>query len=207
MSEIAHTLRNCKGVLHLGGHLAEESNEYAAYGKPVIWVEAIETLHSELQKNIARFSNQISYRALLSEVDNQEMTFYISNNGQGSSSSLFEFDLYGNGAKSLWPDQNLKMVDSIKMKTKTLDTLFAENSLDINNFDFWVLDLQGAELLALKGASKSIDKCSAILTEISTEPVYKGGVLWTELSMWLKDRGFRPVRNPQAIHENILFVR
>jgi phage-related protein len=44
MSEIAHTLRNCKGVLHLGGHLAEESNEYAAYGKPVIWVEAIETL-------------------------------------------------------------------------------------------------------------------------------------------------------------------
>jgi hypothetical protein len=135
------------------------------------------------------------------------MTFYISNNGQGSSSSLFEFDLYGNGAKSLWPDQNLKMVDSIKMKTKTLDTLFAENSLDINNFDFWVLDLQGAELLALKGASKSIDKCSAILTEISTEPVYKGGVLWTELSMWLKDRGFRPVRNPQAIHENILFVR
>ena len=200
-------LRNCKGVLHLGGHLAEEANNYASFGKSVVWVEAIESLYNQLQKNITRFGNQQAFCALLSDVDDQEKTFYISNNSQGSSSSLFEFDTYANGEKSLWPDQKLKMIDSIKMKTKTIDTLFVENSLCADNFDFWVLDLQGAELLALKGANNSIEKCNAILTEISTQPVYKGGVLWSELSVWLFDRGFRPTRQPKIIHENILFLR
>lgn len=207
MSEISHVLESCNGILHLGGHLGEEANDYAAFRKPVIWVEAIESLYLELKSNVSRFSNQKAFCQLISDTDGQEKTFYVSNNQRGASSSLFEFDTYANGENSLWPNLNLKMIDSIRMKTKTLDTFFVENSLLVDNFDFWVLDLQGSELMALKGASMSIKKCNAILVEISTEPVYKGGVLWPELSEWLKGCGFNPVRQPRSIHDDILFLR
>ena len=207
MKEVNEVFVNCKGILHLGGHLGEEARHYAAFGKPVIWIEAIESLCKEMQHNISKFNNQQAFCALISDVDGQEKTFYVSNNQRGASSSIFEFDTYANGEKSLWPNLNLKMVDSFKMQTKTLDTFFNENSLVAENFDFWILDLQGSELLALKGANKSIEKCNAILVEISTEPVYKGGVLWSELNAWLNENGFIPVRQPQSIHDDILFIR
>lgn len=203
----AHVLKNCKGVLHLGGHLGQEANEYASFRKPVIWIEALESLYLDLCHNISKFNNQRALCALLSDTDDQEKTFHISNNQRGASSSIFDFDTYANGEKSLWPNLNLEMIDSLVLKTKTLDTLFIENSISVENFDFWILDLQGSELLALKGADKSIKSCNAILVEISTEPVYRGGVLWPEIKEWLEDKGFKPNRQPKSIHDDILFLR
>ena len=35
---------------------------------------------------------------------------------------------------------------------KKIDTLFIENKIDANQYNHWVMDLRGGELLALKGA-------------------------------------------------------
>ena len=60
------------------------------------------------------------------------------------------------------------MIDTIELKSITIDTFVKNNNIDIKNYNHWVIDIQGAELLALKGA-KDFQKCNSILIEVSEE--------------------------------------
>ena len=73
------------------------------------------------------------------------------------------------------------MISKLKLNSKKFDTLVEEILLDISDYNFWILDLQGAELLALKGAKQSLKKCKSILIEISKEEYYINGAKWKEL--------------------------
>lgn len=195
-----------KGILHLGAHLGQESSKYQQFNKPVVWVEAIPAVCSELTKKLSAFPNQHAFCALLDKVDGLQRTFKISNNMGGVSSSMFDFGDFGNGQRALWPDEDLRMVSELTLPTICLDTLLCANSICSAQFDFWIVDLQGAELLALQGAEKSLATCNAILVEVSEVEVYKGGVLWNELQQWLRDKGFFPMWLPEIPHDDVLFV-
>ena len=196
-----------RGILHLGAHLGQEAPAYARLGKPVVWVEGIPAICDELARRIAAHPQQRALCGLLDEADGRQRRLHLSNNAQGVSSSLFEFGPYGSGAQSLWPALNLEMVSSLLLATITVDTLLAANGVDVRAHDFWVVDLQGAELLALKGATGSLEHCGALLIETSQVPVYDGGVLWEELRDWLQSRGFVPLWRPALPHDDVLFVR
>ena len=58
-----------------------------------------------------------------------------------------------------------KDTEPIKRPCTTLDTLFEEGRLH-NDFDFIKLDVQGAEIDILKGASKFFEKAEMILLEV-----------------------------------------
>ena len=92
--------------------------------------------------------NQKAYNILLYESDDKEFSFKISSN-DGASSSIYNF-----GTESL--KDNLKMVGSIKLKSKKIDTFFTE-SIQAKDYDFWVMDIQGVELPVLKGAVESFE--------------------------------------------------
>jgi hypothetical protein len=79
--------------------------------------------------------------------------------------------------------------------------------LDVTQYDFWVIDVQGAELLALQGAEQSISKCNFILAEVSQGEVYQNGVLYPELKNFLMSKGFVPAYEPKKIHDDVLFLR
>ena len=103
--------------------------------------------------------------------------------------------------------KEISMMDVIKLKTSRFDTITKKNYIDINKYNFWVVDLQGAELLALKGASESIRMCNFIFIEISKEDIYKGGANWNELNEFLKKKGFTPVWEPEEIHTDVLYIK
>ena len=81
------------------------------------------------------------------------------------------------------------------MKTKRFETLWRENSadIDIDQYDFINLDVQGAELKVLKGFGKLFDLANfkAIYTEINYEHVYKDCCLVEELDQFLSQYGFQ----------------
>ena len=81
------------------------------------------------------------------------------------------------------------------------------NNIEISQYNFWIVDLQGAELLALKGAEKSLKSCDKLYVEVSLDEVYKGGVLYPELLNYLNSQGFIPTFEPRKIHDDVLFVR
>ena len=82
------------------------------------------------------------------------------------------------------------MVSKIKTKMVTLNSLQEKYEWDLKNFDHWVLDVQGAELLVLKGSGNLINFCKSIFIEISNVDAFEGGVLWPELDDWLKNNQF-----------------
>ncbi len=204
---LAQVLKASKGILHLGAHYGQEAASYASQNKPVVWVEAMPDIYKKLAQNIAEYSQQKALCALLGDVNGKQNTFYISNNSNGVSSSIYEFGSYAAGDHSLWPELGLTMIDSITLPMLRLDSLLTANAIDAEQYDYWIVDLQGAELLALKGAGESLTKCTAMYIEVSTAEVYKGGVLWPILQDYLFKNGLIPLWQPSNIHDDILFIR
>lgn len=180
-----------KGVIHIGGHRAEEAEAYAKAGvRNVIWVEANKNLMKHIYDNARKFPlNSKYFCAVISDTDNEEVNLNIANNGQ--SSSILELGTH----KELHPQ--VHYVDKVKSYTKRFDTLWRENSNDINIdlYDFINLDIQGAELKALKGFGNLFELANfkAVYTEINFEEVYKGCALAHELDDFLDTKGFHRI--------------
>jgi hypothetical protein len=98
------------------------------------------------------------------------------------------------------------MQSKISLQMTRLDSIFSTET--ITDYEHWVIDVQGAELLVLKGAGSLLANCKSLLVEVSTRQVYNGGALWHELESFLVANGLNPLWQPEAeSHENILFVR
>ena len=190
---------NSSGIVHMGAHRGTEAPIYDWLHKKTIWIEANPIVFDDLKDNVCQFINQKAYNVLLYDEDDKEVNFNISNN-DSASSSVYDF-----GEKSL--SMNLKMISKLKLNSKKFDTLVEEISLDISDYNFWILDLQGAELLALKGAKQSLKKCKSILIEISKEEYYINGAKWEELKYFLNEFGFHNKLEPESSHSDVLFTK
>jgi len=203
--ELLKTINDCKGILHLGAHRGTEAEVYNWFGKNVIWVEALPEIFSHLKTNLMFYKNQIPLLALLSDRDAEKIIFYISNH-DGACSSMFKFT--DEIKKSpIWSRRNYKMTNQIKLQSITLDTLMINNQIDPKKYDHWVMDLQGAELKALKGASNCLKYCKSIYIEVSTKQFYESSVTWSELNEWLNQNNFFSTKVPEKDEEDILFLR
>ena len=200
-------LANSKGILHFGAHRGSEASIYEWFGKKVYWFEANPKIFMDLENNLKVYPFQKAFCALISNESEKVEKFKISNN-DGASSSIFDFGELSTGSKTLWPNKKkLKMKDTIILKTLTIDDLIFKNKIDIKFFDYWVLDLQGAELLALKGSSKSIEYCNSIFIEVSEGDVYQNAAQYNEIKKFLNEKNFKPTWEPENEHSNVLFER
>ena len=198
-------LNDAKGILLLGAHRGNEAEVYNWFGKKVIWFEAVPEIFQQLENNLRLFKYQKSFCALLGNENDVEKDFYISNN-DSASSSIFQFSEETLSEK-YFSSRKLKMKKKITLKMKCLDNILKENNISPADYDHWVLDLQGAELLALKGAENSIKFCNSIYIEVSTINIYQGGVKWEEIKSWLNDKNFFHVNKLDKDHTDILFLR
>jgi FkbM family methyltransferase len=203
---VINAIKNSTGVFHLGAHRGEEAPIYEWFGKKVIWVEANPIIFEDLKDNLIKYKYQKAYQALLYSKDNEEIDFYLSNNDYASS-SIFEFGELSVGIKSLWFNKNLKHILKKKLTTTTIDTLVRRYSINIKNYNYWVIDLQGAELLALNGAHETLNLCKYIYIEVSDGQVYKNGAQWRDVKKFLEKKNFRAASDLDYNHSNILFTR
>ena len=191
-------IRKSQGVIHIGGHLGQEAARYAEQKCQVIWIEALPDLFEQLEKNIAQYPNQSAICALLSEENDKPVEFHLASNGLASS-SIFRF-----GHELGF--ENLSMESSVQLVSSRLDHIFMKSELV--NYHHWVIDVQGAELLVLKGAGQLLENCNSLRIEVSTRNVYENGVNWMELKNYLEVQGFTPLWEPRKnSHEDIIFVR
>ncbi len=171
------------GILHVGAHKAEELACYKEIGvSKVAWVEANEELCELMRKNLSAEADNVVLNYLVSDVDDAEYDFKITNNGE--SSSILEL-----GTHEVKHPQ-VFVTDVKKLTSKTLSTIFLENELDFSNYDFLNLDIQGAELLALKGLGDNIKNFKYIYTEVNVDYLYKECALMGEIDEYLGGFGF-----------------
>jgi FkbM family methyltransferase len=196
----------CKGILHLGGHRGQEAPVYDWFNKKVLWIEAIPEIFDYLNDYLNYFYNQKALCALLGDQNKRKKKFYISNS-DSSCSSIFDFSNLVKEGK-LWPDRKFQMQKVLELEMKTLDKVFEENNVDSSIYDHWVLDLQGAEILVLKGAKQSLSSCNSIYIEISKEQYYeKGSATWLEIKNFMVQNNFKLIEEPTLSHTEVLFIK
>ncbi len=186
------------GVLHIGGHLAEERFIYQELEVPVLWIEGIPQYANEIKKLISQIPSQQVECYLLSDISKTNVKFYLANNDR-SSSSLYQL-ADNNGFKDLSMDQE------IYLDTFRFDEVHSLN--EVSSFHHLVLDVQGAELKVLHGLGLRLDLIVSIKLEVSTFQVYEGAPLYEEVRNFLTDKGFFPLWEPgKNYHGDLLFIR
>lgn len=170
------------GVLHVGASEGQEATAYKKLGIPrAIFIEAIPAVYSQLEGYLGmHFPAYKAINACITDKDGEEVPFNISSNG-GQSSSIYEFGTH----KDCHPD--VTFVDKINLTTKRLDTLFQEHNLNFEEFDFINFDIQGAELLALKGMGQYLNWTKCAYLEVNKKATYKGCALVTEVDDYMRE--------------------
>jgi len=175
---------NIKGVFHLGAHECEELLFYNSFGvknEDIIWIDAVENKVNEaIQRGIPNV-----YNSLITDKDDEDVFFNVSNNIQ--SSSILEFGTHSQ------EHPQVVYIDKVLKKSITIDTFFERNDLDASKYNFWNFDIQGAELLALKGATKSLQYAKALYLEVNEKELYKNCALIDELDTFLSKYNFKRV--------------
>jgi len=180
------------GVIHIGAHHGEEIKDYAeANVKAVVWFEANKTLMKNLFDNTNRYSNvnQEYFCQVLSDNDNEDVEFHITNDPQAS--SILELGT----VEKHYP--HIKVVETKKLKTISFNSFYHANKqkFEIQKFDFINLDVQGAELKVLKGFKDllRLESIKCIYTEVNFEHLYKNVPLVNEIDEYLKVFGFERI--------------
>ena len=171
-----------KGVVHIGAHTCEELPFYYKLGltnQDILWIEANPKLVEQVKHQNKDFH---IVNAMLAEVDDEERSFMITNNGQ--SSSFLEFGTH----KNLY--REVVEVDRIKLKTKTLDSFNLEDK-----YNFLNIDVQGAELHVLKGALETLNHVDFIYVEVNIHEVYIGCGKVHEVDSLLSEYKFKRVES------------
>jgi FkbM family methyltransferase len=174
-----------KGIIHLGAHECEELKSYNDNGvkiDKVLWIEGNKDL-VEKMKNVNK--DLILYNAVIADVDNKEFDFIITNNYQ--SSSILELEDH----KIHHPQVVEK--NRYKVKSQTLDSFIKNNGIDASKYNMINIDIQGAELLALKGAKNLLNTIDYLYLEVNTAHLYKDCALVGEIDEYLSTYGFNRV--------------
>lgn len=172
------------GVLHLGANAGQEAPAYDAQGvKRVIWVEALSSVFKQLVKNIKPYPGHLALCACLGDIDGKKVSFNTTSN-DCQSSSFLEFGTHAT------EHPTVKVTGTIPMVTVRVDTLLNRHEIKIGPGWFLNIDLQGAELMALKGMGDLIHCFDYAYIEVNTRPLYVGCPMVEEIDAHLGRLGF-----------------
>lgn len=172
-----------KGIIHIGAHECEEKQYYDPIGitdEKVIWIEAMQE-----KVELCKKRGLYVYNIVVSDYDNENVTFNVTNNGQ--SSSMLQLGTH------MHHHPTVKVINQYQTTTTTMKTFIEQNKIDIDKFNFMNLDIQGAELKALKGMKEYINKIDYIYLEVNSEYVYEKCALLPEIDNFLGTLGFKCV--------------
>lgn len=180
------------GILHIGAHLCEERTLYNTINirdNDILWIEAIGEIAEYVRKNNENIN---IIQAVITDKDDENVNFMITNNKE--SSSIFNF-----GTHTAEHPQVFE-IERRLLKSITLNTLFDRNNIPYGRYDFINIDIQGAELKALKGATSILPHIKAIYAEVNEKMLYEGAALLPELDEYLGLFNFKRVITNMTRH-------
>lgn len=185
-----------KGILHVGAWDGIEMEDYAANNIcKVVFIEAQQSIFPTLMNRIAPYPCAKAFNYCVSD-KHETVNFNITNNGQ--SSSILELGTH----KDVHPD--VTITETMMMQAITIEEIFIREELNEYDYDFVNMDIQGAELKALKGMGKLIPNIKAFYLEVNERHLYKECALVTEIDEYLSRFGFSRVETKWASADNVL---
>lgn len=177
--ELANYDVGLKTALHVGAHHGQQDSVYRQLGVDPIYVEANPEVFSVLKKTLPdRVCHNFAIADETGTIDLHVTSF-------DHSSSILPFKKHA----EICPD--MRHEKTITVPCITIDQLLSNqrSPMDLIN-----LDIQGAELMALQGATRTLRTTKAILTEVNREELYAGCALIGDLDFFLRQFGFQRVQ-------------
>jgi FkbM family methyltransferase len=151
--------------------------------RQALFIEASPVPFARLKKTCKDLPNASFVNCAILD-KNGPVEFTITNHDQ--SSSLLK------PARAL-EELSIKPDHVITVAGKTLDYVLKEQNLTPQSFNVLVIDVQGAELLVLRGAASLLPHLDVVNTEVNFEELYHGGAQIDEIDDFLAPYGFRRV--------------
>ena len=121
------------------------------------------------------------FNLLVSDIDNAEVSFNVTEFSQ--SSSILDLGI----TKEI---HGTNIIEKVPLTTYRIDSFFKKNKIDISEYNFVNIDLQGYELIALKSMGVLLDKMDWVYTEVNVKPLYKNCALLYQIDHFLLNHDF-----------------
>ena len=176
---------NISGVLHIGAHYGEEIKDYINYDiKNLVFFEPLSKSLEILEENLSAYANQSNIQIFPYALGNEEkdVEMYVSDHG-GMCSSILK------------PKIVLEQYPGIKFPSKeTVKMIKLDDAeIDIADYNFMNIDVQGYELEVLKGSKRILKNIDYVYTEINVDEVYEDAPHVDKLDEFLSTYGFSRV--------------
>lgn len=145
-----------------------------------VWIEADPELAGRLCRRLAALENHEVIQAVAWHRTGAEIDFTRTSNSEASSALQ--------PAELLHRYPEIREIGRSRMKTTALADL--EQIRRLPEIGLLNLDIQGAELHALRGLKSQIRKCASVYTEVNYEELYAGAATCDEVAMFLHSVGF-----------------
>ncbi len=181
---------NIRGIIHIGACKGEEIFSYFRNGiKKIVLIEANIKLINRLKFKSFIYNNLFNMDIKIenfaaSDRSGNKIKLNIANNTQ--SSSILKLGKHSD----LYPE--IKYINEMEVETNTINQIF-QNKYNIKEFNFMNLDIQGAELLALKGSDNILRYIDAIYTEVNLDEIYLNCARIEDIDKYLEIFGFERV--------------
>ncbi len=184
-----------RGVMHLGAHTAQEADTYRSAGfARMLWVEANPTLALDLGRRFAGDPAHHTVHAAVSDVTGtRKLMIHTSRTGSVEPASLLPLKEFKEKVSTLTTPKE------VSVPAFRLDDLVKHEGLNARDYNFLVLDIQGAELQALKGATGTLEVMDAVQVEVGLIEMYEGGSNERDVTDALGKLGFRLAKT--LVHE------
>ena len=180
-------LDRVKGIIHVGANYGQEREVYALHNLSVLWFEPIPWVWEELQENVSKLKGQSACRYAVWDRDEKRIPFHVTSN-EGQSSSGLPPEKHS----MIWPDVHEEK--NIVVTAIRLDSFFEIMCfLNPSDFDFLVIDAQGAELKVLRGAEGILSVIKFIQVETTDCELYSGCALLSEIDAFMREHSFKEI--------------
>lgn len=178
-----HFKHPLKKAIHIGAYDGGEKGWYLSNGiRETIWIEANQDYEWIIRHKVGP-DDLIIIRAVGNE--NKDVTFHIANSGQ--SSSVLELGTHAQH----YPQIVYEQERTVRM-SRMID-LIKEYNINISEYNYLNIDIQGSELDAIKGFEDTISFMDYIYLEVNQEEVYKGCSLVQDIDSYLSKYDFKRV--------------
>jgi len=166
--------------IHIGAHKCEELPIYITMGfakDDIIWIEGNDDMVA-----VAKNNNIAVHNYIITDEDDSEVILYKANDT--ASSSILDMKRH----VEVYPD--ISYANSIKSKSITIDTLLTIKGIRSDEYNFLNIAIQGAELIALRGATNYLKYAKAIYIKIHEIELYKNCPSIKDIDDFLRDYNF-----------------
>lgn len=186
-----------RGVLHVGAHYGLELESYLACGfQRVTYVEANPQVWDALEEHLEFWRRwgevmRSSYRACPPHLE----MLRAAASDQSGTARLHLTECPGQSSLMSPLDPGIRVVDQAEVQTARLDELVS----DVAAYSLVVLDIQGAELQALRGAPLLLGQARMVVVEVNFKRRYQGCPLAREVDDFMEASGYRAVARSQTV--------